>query len=299
MTRLVSTAQPTFALSPGAVFTMEGDRALVERRLPDGKWQFLMIEDREPRFRTDAQLADLMKRGEFFLDDEPGLRVVDVPPISPLLVGPDAQKNNARKYDYVRACLAAPGGFARSRPRLRPIIQAVAEARDETPPGFSTVLSWVDEHRRYGDLWGTAAFSDRHDLKGPRGHQLLPYQERAMQAGIERWLKVRKKGLAYAFVCEQVRAYDRENGAFLGKDALGPQFVDDDGQLRPPSLRTFERRCAEVDRFTRDWAIQGPAYAKLKNRTRETRALPDRPDALFTAGIRGSCFERLSENRAR
>lgn len=279
MTDLVTLTQPTFALKPGAVFTMEGERALVERHLPDGKWQFLMIEDREPRFRTDAQLADLMKRGDFFLDHEPGLRVVDVPPISPLLVGPDAQKNNARKHDYVRACLAAPGGFARSRPRLRPIIQAVADSRNETPPGFSTVLGWIDEHKRYGEIWGTAAYSDRHDLKGPRGHQLLPQQERAIEAGIERWLKVRKKGLAYAFVCEQVRAYDEENGAFIDKDALGPEFVDADGRLRPPSLRTFERRCAEVDRFTRDWALKGPAYAKRKNRTRETRALPDRPYA--------------------
>lgn len=279
MTDAVPSVTPAFALSPGAVFTVEGERALVERRLPDGLWQFLVIEDRKPLFRTDSQLADLMSRGEFYSDREPGLRIIDVPPISPLLIGPDAHARNHDKHQYVIACLNAPSGFARSRPRLLPIINATAELRGEEAPSFNAVLAWIDEHERHGDLWGTAAYSDRHDLKGARGSRLQPYQEDAIQVGIEHWLKLRVKKLAYAVVQEEVAAYDQMNGKHLDKDALGPTFVDELGRLRPPSERTFQRRCEDLDRFTQDWALLGPAVAKRKNRTRQTRALPDRPYA--------------------
>lgn len=50
-----------------------------------------------------------------------------------------------------------------------------------------------------------------------------------------------------------------------------------DGSLRPPCLRTFERRVADMDPIERDLARKGPAYVNQKYSTWQTLPLPDRP----------------------
>jgi len=175
----------------------------------------------------------------------------------------------------VTTCLAA-GQLRRSRRWLLPIINETARSRGENPPGFSTVLNWLDEYERHGHLYGTAAYSDRHDLKGSRVTRLMPYQERAIDEGIDAWLMLRKKRLGYDVVCAAVAKYDEEHGHEIDKGALGPKYVDQKGKLLPPSIRTFERRTNGIDRMVVDWAMKGPAYAKQRNQTRQTTKVGDR-----------------------
>lgn len=272
-------AVPAFQLPLGMPVVIEGTEFQVERRLQDGRWQFLSVEEGTPRFLSDAQLAELMQGGSFYVEKERGLRAFAPAPISPLLIGPEAHAANQRKHDYVMACVRAPGGLKRSRLALLGIIQEVASARGETPPGFTTVLNWIDEYERHGEYFGTAAYSDRHDLKGARGPRSAAFQDQAVALGLDAYLQLGKKRVAYDLVCEAVRKFDEEQGRFLDKGALGPKYVDDHGRLKPPSLRTFERRCSDLNRFTQDWALKGPAYAKQKNRTFQRTGLPERPYA--------------------
>lgn len=267
---------PAFQLPLGAMLTIGDTEHQVERRLPDGRWQFISTEG-TPRFLSDREIAALMKRGEFYVSRERGMRVFAPPPISPLLVGPKAHAENLRKHDYVAACVGMTGRFKRSRSALVPIIEEIAKSRSEMPPGFTTVLNWIDEFERHGELYGTAAYSDRHDLKGGRGERLLAHQEAAIAVGIEGWFQLGSKVQAYDLVCEEVRKFDSERGRQMDKGALGARFVDDHGRLRPPSRRTFERRCAALNRFEQDWALKGPAYAKQKNRTWQRTPVPERP----------------------
>lgn len=269
---------PAFSLPVGAVCNLNGVRVVVERRLSDRTLQFLSVEERTPLFYSDQQLAEMMKEGGFYLENDGGRAETVPPPISPLLVGADAYARNQRKHHYVTSCLSSPD-FARSRKRLTPIIAEVASALGENPPAFSTILEWIDEHGRHGGHWGTAAYSDRDDLKGTRGSRLAPFQERAIEVGLHHWVKLRVKKSAYAVVVDEVHRYDAEHGDELDKATLGKKFVDAQGRLRPPSPRTFDRRCDGLDRMLQDWGLKGAAVAKQKNRTRQTRALPDRPYA--------------------
>ena len=269
--------QPLFDLPRGAVVTIESREFVVERRLPGGRWQFISLPDGEPRFHTDGELATLMGRGQFFMSGDGGLRVYAPPPPNPLAVGREAHARNHRKHAYVTAALQSDRTFRRSRGFLVPIIKTCAADRDETAPSFTSVLTWIDEYRRYGEIYGTAAYSDRHDRKGRRGSRLDDYQDRAIEAGLNRFAELGKATAAYATVCAEVRKFDEERGRLLDRGLLPAGRIDHRGRLKPPSLRTFERRCAAMDRFERDWAIKGPAYAKQKNRTYQTTQKPERP----------------------
>jgi putative transposase len=273
--------EPKFMLTLKSMLMLCGVEYQVERRNPepDGRWQLLSIAEGTPILKTDRQLADHLAANEFHIPFERGMRLFAPPPLSPIAIGEKAKAANLRKHAYVQACLDAPGGLVRSRPKLMPVIKACAEERNEPPPGFSTVLSWLCEYERYGEVYGTAAYSDRHDLKGGAGSRLLDYQERAIEYGIERWLELGHKAKAYALVEKFIRDFDDKEGDLLDKDALGPTYVDDGRRLIPPSLRTFERRCANVDPMVRAWALRGPAYAKQRYRTYQTTAVPDRPYA--------------------
>ena len=173
--------------------------------------------------------------------------------------------------------LAADPLIRRTRSRLVPVIAVCAADRGEERPGFTTVLSWLSEWERFGGVYGTAAYCDRHDLKGKSGGRLAEYQEQAIVEGIEAWFALRSKAKAYAIVCEAVQKFDEREGVNWDKASLPPGLIDEKGRLRPPSTRTFERRCNTIDRMTQDWAIKGPAYAKQKNRTYQKPALPERP----------------------
>jgi len=269
--------EPQFALKPGGVVVIEDRSFIVERRIKD-RWQFLAVDNHEPLFKSDADLAVLLREGRFYIEGDRGGQVFAPPPISPIAVGPDAHKHNLRKHAYVGACLAT-GELRRSRRWLLPQIHALAAERGENVPGFSTVLSWLDEYERHGQLYGTAAYCDRHDLKGNRKERLMPYQEQAIEKGLDAWLTLRKKRLGYDIVCSEVAKYDEERGNDFDKGALGARYVDENGRLRPPSLRTFERRALSMNRMLADWGMNGPAYAKCRNLTWQTTKRPERPYA--------------------
>ncbi|MGG6828582.1 UNVERIFIED_CONTAM: hypothetical protein ITH59_24215, partial [Salmonella enterica subsp. enterica serovar Weltevreden] len=77
-------------------------------------------------------------------------------------------------------------------------IAAVAARREEKAPGFTTVLQWMDEFEAWGETMGTAAYSDRSDLKGARGGRLPAPLERAIEVGVDAWLQLQNTDLAYA-----------------------------------------------------------------------------------------------------
>jgi|GEM_PF-1203845 len=273
-------AEPRFDLPPDTVVILDGRRHLVERRLDD-TIQFLCIDDRQPLFKSDAELARMAERGRFHLEwinprtkrAEKGVHL--------FAVTPEQHTENRRKAEYVEACYGAKEDFARSRRVLQPIIRKVAQARGEKPPGFTTVLSWIDEDLAYGLVNGSAAHTDRHDLKGNHGSRLAGFQEVAIEKGIARWLSGPRvtKAAAYPKVWRCVRAYERKFGHLIDRREISADLVDENGRLRVPSLRTFERRCAEVDRFTRTWHRVGPRAALRLHHSYVTTARPDRPYA--------------------
>jgi len=271
-------AEPQFDLPPDTIVLLDGRRHLVERRLDD-TIQFLCIDDRQPLFKSDAELARMAERGRFHLEwinprtkrAEKGVHL--------FAVTPEQHRENRRKAEYVEACYGAKQDFARSRRILQPIIRRVAESRGEKPPGFTTVLNWIDEDLAYGLINGSAAHTDRHDLKGNHGSRMASFQEVAIEKGIARWLSGPRvtKAVAYAKVWRTVRAYERKFGHLIDRREISPDLVDEDGRLRVPSQRTFERRCAEVDKFTRTWHRVGPRAALRLHHSYMTTARPDRP----------------------
>lgn len=272
-------AEPRFALPLKSIVILHGRELIIERKIGE-RWQFLDIEDESPVFKTDREIAQLQVKGLFFVQptDSHG-RKVRLPP-SPIIAKAN-DENNSRKYQYVKACLDAPGGFRISRPVLEPIIATIAEARKESPtPGFTTVLTWIEGYQLLSDTCGLYCFTDRHDLKGRYGHRGPSHWEKAIESGIERWLHPGiTKQLAYSRVCRFVRLYDLKFGRLINKSGLSCDLVDENNRLRPPSLRTFQRRCKEVDPAVRDAARKGLRYAQQKYRTYTTNALPDRPYA--------------------
>lgn len=63
----------------------------------------------------------------------------------------------------------------------------------------------------------------------------------------------------------------------VDKFLLPPEFLDQEGKLKPPSLRTFTRRCNAVDPAVRDSLKIGTAYVKKNYRTFNTMPVPDIP----------------------
>ncbi|QND63656.1 transposase family protein [Mesorhizobium loti] len=253
-------------------------RYFVQQRLGD-QWVLIDRQNASPALLTDAQIGNLMSSGDFVVERmAAGLKSAPIPP-SPLLTSETNHRQNLRKHAYVEECRRLGDHLRRSRSILKPVIAEVASRRSEKAPGFTTVLSWLDEAEQFGQHFGTAAYSDRHYLKGGRGTRLPSWQENAVDSGIEAWLSVSRmpKSMAYAKVCEAVREFDETFGASLDKSALPSNLVASDGGLLPPSKRTFERRCDAVDRYTRDYYKRGPHFAANNNRTFSTRPRPARP----------------------
>ncbi|MER9843500.1 hypothetical protein NKJ59_19925 [Mesorhizobium australicum] len=283
---------------------MHDSRYFVQQRLGD-QWVLIDRENAKPALLTDAQIGSLMSSGDFAVERvATGFKSAPIPP-SPLLTSETNHRQNLRKHAYVEECRRLGDHLRRSRSILKPVIAEVASRRGEKAPGFTTVLSWLDEAEQFGQHFGTAAYSDRHYLKGGRGTRLPNWQENAVESGIEAWLSVSRmpKNMAYAKVCEAVREFDETFGASMDKSALPSKLVASDGGLLPPSKRTFERRCEAVDRYTRDYYKRGPHFATNNNRTYSTRPQPARPyedvevdhctlDVIVIDGKRGCIFGR-------
>jgi putative transposase len=266
-------ATPRFRLVPNSIVSLNGRECIVERKLRD-EWWFLDRQTREPHSESDFRLAELQASGQFYVVWRPGDRDDLSLPAESLNVGEGAHKENLRKQEYVLGCTKHPD-YCRSRMILEPIIATIAQDRQEEAPGFTTVLNWVDRYDRHGATHGPAALADRHDKKGRHGKRFAEYQEKAIQVGIDVWLKRNTKANAYASVWAEVRKFD-ESG-LVDKSTLDPACLDGNGRLKPPSRRQFERRCDEVDPKVRDAMRIGARYARQHYRTYTTTALPERP----------------------
>lgn len=276
--KLQTTTSPRVRLIPGMVVKINDRECVVERRLKD-RWWFLCL-DNEPLNHTDRELASLMADGQFFVISRPGDQKNIRSPVGPLNVSEEAHRENMRKLDYVTACKQHPN-YCRSRPALAPIIAEVEQRRQKSNPGekrrpcFSTLMSWIDLYEKFGPTFGAAALSERHDLKGRYGERLPEYQRKAIDAGIEHWLKRTTKANAYATVQAEVMRFDRDG--LVDKTELEPKFLDENGQLKAPSRREFERRCERVPPMVREAMRKGARYARRISRTYGTNLLPDRP----------------------
>lgn len=273
MTASSATATPRFGFRQNNVVVLDGDNWLVQQRLPTGQWMLLQVETGECRFVHDDEVARLQREGRFHMHQASSRNAAGPAPLSPVVIGEQGRAANLRKHEYVQACWGLP----RSRRVLLQTIAAVARRRGEKAPGFTSVLQWMDEFEAWGETMGTAAYSDRNDLKGARGGRLPPPLESALEAGVDAWLQLQNSSLAYAVVCREVQRIDEEEGQMIDKSALPACYLDAEGRLVPPSLRTFQRRCRSQDRLTVDLAHLGEGHARKHNRTWATRSIPDRP----------------------
>ncbi|CAA2158986.1 hypothetical protein MBRA_04228 [Methylobacterium brachiatum] len=269
-----------FDLRTKDIFSFNNKIHEFERRL-DGRLQFLRVEDKDLLFLTDLQLAFLSAKGEARL--VAGRFTYGKPrgPLPSRLALTKEQSAQAdRKLDYVNACIrgfvegeAAPRTtweFRRSKPALDPIILRVALSKGETGPHFTTVLAWFDIWMTLGDIHGKACLVDRHQHKGNRRRPFGHVGEVALERGVWRWLSPNMTTeVAYAKVVTSVGAYKRTLSRHLS-----PEELD---QIRVPSIRTFQRRCKDVDKYVRDYYRKGPEYAAKMHRTYEVQPLPARP----------------------
>lgn len=269
-----------FDLRSKDLFLIRGRTHEFERRL-DGRLQFLCVEDKEPSFITDEQLAFLSASGDAQLvagSFQYGKPRGPLPNRLKLTKEQLAQVD--RKLDYVNACMEGfvdgearprvPWEFRRSKPALDPVILRVALIKGERPPHFTTVLAWFDLWMTLGDIHGKACLVDRHLHKGNRRKPFGHVGEVALERGVWRWLNpAMTMEMAYAKVVTSVAAYKRKVARHLT-----PEELD---QIRTPSLRTFQRRCKDVDKYVRDYYRKGPEYAAKMHRTYRVQALPARP----------------------
>jgi putative transposase len=268
--------EPRFSFPPRTVAVMHDREWLVDERLHTGQWQLTCLADRERLFLHDREIAQLMAAEQFRLHVTSPKFAGSPTPLSPLVIGSAVVFENRRKHAYVKACLTEAEG-SRSRRRLGPVIARCAVERGEAPPAFTTVLNWMSAMERNGPTYGTAALSNRHDLKGTRGSRLPEFLDRAIAVGVDAWVQQRSMDKGYAVACKELDRIDCEEGHLIDRASLASRFLNPNGSLANPKRRTFERRCAELDRFTRDWALKGPAYAKQHGRTWQTTKLADRP----------------------
>ncbi|MBE7243314.1 MAG: Mu transposase C-terminal domain-containing protein [Actinomycetospora chiangmaiensis] len=269
-----------FDLRTKDILNLDGRTHEFERRL-DGRLQFLRVEDKDVLFLTDEQLAFLSARGEARLvagNFQYGKPRGPLP--NRLKLTKEQVAEADRKLDYVNACIRgfvegearprAPWEFRRSKPALDPVILRVALSKGEKAPHFTTVLNWFDLWMTLGDIHGKACLVDRHQHKGNRRRPFGHVGEVALERGVWRWLSPNMTTeVAYAKVVTSVGAYKRTLSRHLS-----PEELD---QIRVPSIRTFQRRCKDVDKYVRDYYRKGPEYAAKMHRTYEVQPLPDRP----------------------
>ncbi|RYG98947.1 MAG: hypothetical protein EON58_05550 [Alphaproteobacteria bacterium] len=266
---------PKTLLPVGGLVTLEGVDYIVERRVGE-RWQLISFE-KDPLFLTDSEVVAKYATGSLYVQVGSAPKHRD--PLSPMVVGLKATAKNHFKYAFVKAC----AGLPRSRKAMEPKILEVATSLGRSPPGFTTVLGWQDRFStNNGSIYGTASLSDRDDCKGRRGGRLPFWQEDAITAGLERWLVPGETMVsAYSAVTEAVAAFDQKQKDHIlpydGRHGLRRRYAD--GALKPPPLRTFERRCAQVNQIERDLAKKGLAYVKQRYATWQTMLPPDRPYA--------------------
>jgi putative transposase len=224
--------------------------------------QFIEIPDGGPLFLSDADIAQLSKEGRFrieMLDSSDGKARADLPTALSLTDAERARIDGRMKY--VSACLALGDEFRFNHAKMRPVIQAVADAHGETPVSTSTVFRDIHSFRKMGDRLGSAALARKRGRE-KRGSQFSP-----------------------AIDCELHRCMTRSLALPKGtaEDALAlltawSHETYPDQTIELPSLRTVQRRYSEwFDQYTRDEIRHGPLYAERKHGAYYERRLPKLP----------------------
>jgi putative transposase len=268
---------PRFDLRVGDILKFNGRDCVVDRRLGD-KIYFLDLHNKDIFDRTDVQLAFNCKEGQ--VQFVAGAVTYGKPrgPIPNRLTLTNAQLDEAnRKLAYVEACLRGcvegeepppTYEFKRSRDVLEPIINEVAKSLKKAC--FNTILDWIDRWLTFGQFHGKAALVAKSHLKGNRGSPVGHIGEIAIERGLWRWLTPNMSTeMAYARVVVAVKAQKRLLRSVLTKEELDA--------IETPSLRTFQRRCKQIDKYTRDYYRKGPDYANKVHRIYRQQMLPERP----------------------
>jgi putative transposase len=270
---------PRFDLKAGDIFKINGRSCTMQHRL-DGFLWFVDLHSKDFNHYTDEQLAFLSAEGQFQFIAGSFTYGKARGPLPNRITLTDAQLDEAdRKLAYVQACLDGnlPGEqenpayeFKRSRPVLEPLITRTAKHRGEDGYHFNTVLDWIDRWVTLGELYGKACLVGRHHLKGNRQSTVKGIGDIAIERGLWRWLTPNMtREMAYAKVVSTVAAYKRKLRRVLTKKELE--------LIETPSKRTFQRRCASIDKYTRDYYRKGPAYANKVHRIYRQQQLSDRP----------------------
>ncbi|MGA0594270.1 hypothetical protein [Enterovirga sp. CN4-39] len=277
----VSSAPATtlrFDLNAKDVFRISGRTWEFERRLDD-RLQFICLSDKDLLFVSDQQLAFMAAAGDAsVLLGKGRYATLSAPFPNRISLTPEQNAEASRKLAYVEACLRGhvggegprtPYRFKRSRRKLMPLVTKVADLRGESAPDFTTVLNWIDLWTQYGSIHGNACLVGLHSLKGNRRTPFGGIGEIALGRGLSYWLNPDvTTEIAYAKVVSTVKVVKRSYRRFLSAEELA--------SIPTPSKRTFQRRCAAVDQYTRDYYRISPSFA-AKNRTYQTQPLPDRP----------------------
>ncbi|MDQ0448112.1 Mu transposase C-terminal domain-containing protein [Methylobacterium aerolatum] len=228
-----------------------GPRILRFSEIPSGAQVFL----------TDSEIAFLQKEGRFrfeLLNEDPDRPRRERP--TNLGLTEEESRYADCHLDYVVACYGMPGGYKKSRPKLRPIIKEVAERRGEKPPSPSTVMRQVEKWLVGGDVLGKAALIRKRryaNTQQPWAPKLLA----AMRSCTYRALLL-PKGSA-SDVLALLRIWADENYP--------------DGNVALPSLRTMERELAKVDKYIKDYLRKGGGKAGRANAAYYERPLPALP----------------------
>ena len=264
------TAGPRFDLDPGTIVRMgpEWDASIlkVERRVAPfvdapSRLELTGVDDGQVRFMTDLMIAEAMRDGAFQVLLDASGRVIE-PELSLLELDEVQDAAASRRRAYVDACKAAGDPVPRSRDTLVPIIKGVASDRGETPPGFTTVLTWID---RIGSKWSA---SHNGALAFPRNRG---NRRSSVVTG--------KVAVAVAHVIITARRH-RRKGAEARDDVeafLKKKHPNEAKDLALPSIRTMNRRISSLDRFTADAAQFGSKAAERRARGHYEAPRPSRP----------------------
>ena len=241
---------------------------------------FTCSETGEIVFLSDTQIGSMQKDGEFrtqsLVPNRDGSSrewVRDRRSLSS-----SQEREGKRRLDYVTCALRGnPEQYgptlidkpSRARSVLVPIIRAVAQRRDEKPPGFSTVLSWVDIWIEKGTRDGIACLVPNFEFRGNR----VRWDEDVIAAGqmaVDHWLN-RKVSVVDAHAVLSVHLSTNATSK------LNPSTGEASPMPRVPSRRTLSRWCSSVPAYTRDYYRIGPAYARKEHKVYDKRPKPTQP----------------------
>ena len=223
--------------------------------------EFMDVDSGLPTFLDDVQIAFLCRDGQFrIVEGADGVVVLDRPTLIERTAAEEAKC--VRCKAYVDACLVEPA--SRSRVLLVPRIAAVAAARREKAPGFTTVLGWMDTWKAQSPFIGDDCFIRARNVGNP-GHRLKSdLVALAVDRGTLASFKMAKGTGADAMKAAK---------AWLAQNHPDAVVADEDW----PDVRTFQYRRKALDAYVADGLTFGWGYAARKHTMRYARPRPELP----------------------